>query len=104
MAAGLQAWDASGRLVVDLTDFTTRFVTSVTVTIPANQTAAFLTIGGVTPDAHFAVITKGNDSLTQGLLLTELCASCTNGGVWVVSLNGIYVSNRTVVVDVYTFK
>lgn len=103
MPQGLQAWDAAGRLVVDLGDYSTRFITSLTVTLPASQSAVNVAVAGVTDTGHFAVITKGNESIVAGLLMTELTATTRNGGVWVIALNGTYTVARSVIVDIYAF-
>lgn len=103
MPQGLQAWDASGRIVVDLGDYSTRFITSLTVNLPANQVAVNVAVAGVTDAGHFAVITKGNESIVSGLLMTSLTAVTRNGGVWVIALDGALTVARSVVVDIYAF-
>lgn len=103
MPQGLQAWDASGSLIVDLGDYSTRFITSFTLTLPANTAAVQRAVAGITDTGHFAVITKGNDSITEGLLMTNLTATTYNGGVWLIAIGVQVAYARTVTIDVYAF-
>nr|DAZ70780.1 MAG TPA: hypothetical protein [Caudoviricetes sp.] len=103
MPQGLQAWDASGRIVVDLGDYSTRFVTSISPTLAAGQSAMQIAVSGITDTGHFAVITKGNSSVVSGLLMTELTAVTYNGGVWLIGITGAYTVARPVVIDIYAF-
>lgn len=103
MPQGLQAWDGAGNLVVDIGDFSTRIMTSFAAGLAAGTRQQFYAISGVTPTGCFAVITQGNDSVTAGLLYTELTAVAGNGGVWIVGLN-IVGYNRNVIVDVYQYN
>lgn len=103
MPQGLQAWDGAGNLVVDIGDYSTRILTSFSGQIGAGQKQVFYSIGGVTAAGCFAVITQGNDSVSAGILMTELTAVATNGGVYLVALN-LAGYARTVTVDVYQFN
>ena len=104
MAQGLQAWNENGVLVVDIGDYSTRFYTSLWVTLPAYQDAVSVGVGGVTNNSHFAVITQGSDASIDPLFLaTSLTATAGNGVVWVTAINGALTISRTVLVDVYAF-
>lgn len=103
MPQGLQAWDASGNLVVDIGDYSTRIMTSFVGQLPGNQRQIFYAIGGVTANGCFAVITQGNDTVSAGLLSTEITAVASNGGVWLVGLN-LAGYTRTVTIDVYQYN
>lgn len=103
MPQGLQAWDGAGNMVVDIGDFSTRIMTSFSAGLAAGTRQQFYPIGGVTPTGCFAVITQGNDSVTSGLLMTELTAFAGNGGVWIVSLTTTSYA-RNVIVDVYQYN
>ena len=103
MPQGLQAWDASGTLIVDLGDYSTRFITSISPSLPANSTALQIAVSGVTDAGHFAVITVGNSSVSTGLLLTDLTATTYNGGVWLIALTGAFTVARPVTIDIYAF-
>lgn len=104
MPAGLQAWDAQGRLVADVGDYSTRFVQQISITLPAGQEAVNITVGGVTDAGHFAAVVEGNSAIVQGLLMTELTAITRNGGVWLVALTGALTVARTVKIDIYQFS
>lgn len=52
MAAGLQCWDASGKLLIDLTDTYLQFVQEGTIGLPPGATSNTLSISGVSPDTH----------------------------------------------------
>lgn len=104
MAQGLQAWNGSGVMIVDIGDYSTRFYTSLWITLPAHQDAVSVAVGGVTNNSHFAVITQGNDASIDPLYLaTSLTATSGNGVVWVTAMNGALTISRTVLVDVYAF-
>lgn len=102
MPAGLQAWDASGNLVVDLGDFNTRFVTRQNVSFPTNTRAVSFNVAGLTGTNSFAVIMGG--SVPSGGF-GYYTAVTKNGGVDVLYLptsNPPYA--QTLYVEVYMFN
>lgn len=103
MPQGLQAWDASGNLVVDLGDYSTRFITSIAMNMPAQQDVVNVAVSGVTDAGHFAVITKGNSSTLPGVVVTEMTAITSNGSVYLVAQNKTSYA-RPVTVDIYAFQ
>lgn len=105
MPQGLQAWDANGNLIVDIGDYSTRFVGSYDLNMPINSTAINIALPGVSSETHFAVIVKANDgSINAALLATSLTAIIGTNVLWLVSLVGGQVWNRPVTVDVYAYS
>lgn len=58
--SGLQAWDQNGNLVVDLGDFSTRFVTRVAVSIPSGGIMGSAYVPGINGYNSFACVKATN--------------------------------------------
>lgn len=56
MSQGLQCWDASGRLVVDLTDYSIRYIGRLTVSFTAGETSKNVPFTGATQDGTVIAI------------------------------------------------
>lgn len=54
MTQGLRVWNASGNLMLDVTDRISRYVGNFPFTIPANQRTVFIPIAGVEASSWFA--------------------------------------------------
>lgn len=104
MPQGLQAWDANGNIVVDLGDYSTRFITSVVIFVPSGQSAASVGVAGLSNLNCFAVIVNSDEAAIDGIFLTEFTSSIVNGGVWATSIVGPRSYGRTVYIDVYAYS
>lgn len=58
--SGLQAWDASGNLIVDLGDFSTRFVRRQQIVFPKTTSIVSFPVGGINGYNSFAAIKWSN--------------------------------------------
>lgn len=54
--SGLQAWDGNGNLIVDIGDFSTRFVTRQKIYFPNNTQSVSFGVGGINGYNSFAAI------------------------------------------------
>ncbi|MCE0499839.1 hypothetical protein LU226_00215 [Pantoea sp. Pb-8] len=102
MPAGLQCWDERGRLIVDLRDYNTRYVGSVSGTIDATAPQLFIPYSAATLSGCFGVIvsTKSN-SQGYAAFPYEFSARAINGGIQIIRVGG--AKNVTLTVDVYAF-
>lgn len=102
MPAGLQAWDANGNLVVDLGDFSTRFVSRHNVSFPSNVRQVSFSVPGLTGTNSFAVIMGGTVPAGGFGYYT---AVTKNGGVDVLYLPTTNPSfSQTLYIEVYMFN
>lgn len=102
MPAGLQAWDASGNLVADLGDFSTRFVGRYNVSFPRNATIVSQAVPGLTGANSFATIMKG-DVANGGI--AQYAAVTKNGGFDIIHLPSSFPPYaQTLSVEVYMFN
>ncbi|QPJ98886.1 hypothetical protein [Enterobacter roggenkampii] len=60
MAQGLQCWDSSGRLVVDLTDYSIRYMGSMSISFSAGETQKNFSFPGLTQDGSFVTIVSAS--------------------------------------------
>ncbi|WP_312181296.1 hypothetical protein [Pantoea sp. CTOTU46764] len=102
MPAGLQCWDATGKMVVDIGDYNTRYLGRASASIDTNAAQLFVPFSGSTLIGCFAVIV-GAQSNTPGLGADsyEFAARCLNGGVQVIRVGG--PKSVTLTLDVYAF-
>lgn len=102
MAAGLQCWNASGKLIVDLTDYYLRYVGTYTVKMPAGDgktlKSVATTVPNMTAGGWMAVIKSANPSYTLGDHVTR-CQT----GKFTTYLMGKSGSASTLTVEVYQF-
>lgn len=97
--AGLQCWDSSGNLVVDLGDYNTRYASTVSINFPTSVQSVSVNVSGVTASNSIAVV----KSVSIGGIY-YYTASCYNGGFTVFytpSRNPLYA--QTVTVEIYQF-
>lgn len=57
---GLQAWDGAGNLIVDLGDFSTRFVHRQQIVFPRSTAIVSFAVGGINGYNSFACIKNAN--------------------------------------------
>lgn len=101
MPAGLQAWDASGNLVVDLGDFNTRFVTRQNVSFPRTTRQVSVNVSGLTAANSFAVIM----GTASGYNKSDYAAVTRNGGVDILYVPGSNpYMDQTLYLEVYMFN
>lgn len=65
MPQGLQCWDSAGRIVVDLSDFSIRYIGSASVTFATGESSKNIPFSGISQDGSFITI------VTQGLDVNE---------------------------------
>lgn len=100
MPAGLQAWDQSGNLIVDLGDYTVKFIGKYSMTIPQGKDIASITVNGIDGNNSFAAITGVNDKYP----ITDYYAKTKTNGVDLIYLPTGYAGYaRTFTVEVYKF-
>lgn len=98
---GLQAWDENGVLMLDVGDYSTRFVGNYSIRLNSGAASASVAAPGVTKDKHFAAVTSGSET---SVLMTEMTAIAGDGVVYLVALTGSVSYARTANVDVYAFS
>lgn len=100
MPCGMQCWDASGKLVVDIGDYNTRYLGRTTVTIPANTNVATGSYGGLTAAGSFAAVVSV--SSTSYFKTNNFATRTYDGGyrVWRLSRD---VTAVTLTLDLYAF-
>lgn len=100
MPCGLQCWDASGKLVVDIGDYNTRYLGRTNLTLPANINLASGSYGGLTAAGSFAAVVSASSS---SYFNTNNFATRTYDGgysVWRLSRD---VTAVTLTLDLYAF-
>lgn len=100
MPCGLQCWDASGKLVVDIGDYNTRYLGRTTVTIPANVNMVTGSYGGITSVGSFAAVVS--TSSTSYFKTNNFATRTYDSGyrVWRLSRD---VTAVTLTLDLYAF-
>lgn len=103
MTCGLQCWDASGKLVVDIGDYNTRYLGRTTGTIAANSNTLLIPYTGATLNGSFAVIVaaKSNSSGAPNADTYEFAARSVNNGIQVIRVGA--AKSVTLTLDVYAF-
>ncbi|QEG10402.1 hypothetical protein KMI8_24 [Klebsiella phage KMI8] len=99
---GMQAWDENGNIVVDIGDFSTRFVGRYRVHMPNGSNNVFTHIPGVNGTNSFAAIMWTEGSL-QNSINTEYAAITTNDGFKVMYLPEDRTMEINIDVEVYSF-
>ena len=98
--SGLQCWDANGNLVVDLGDYTVKFVGKYQVTVPRGSFIGSVGVSGINGFNSFAAITASNSPGGYG----EYYAKTRDNAVHVIYLpTSSPWSDVTLTVEVYTF-
>lgn len=99
---GLQAWDGSGRLIVDLGDFSTRFVTRVNILFPTTTQIMSFAVNGINGYNSFAAVT-GSD---VGLVASPDYACVTRQNavdvIYLPTRNPLY--NVNLYIEVFMFN
>ncbi|MEN0584442.1 MULTISPECIES: hypothetical protein [unclassified Kosakonia] len=100
MAQGLQCWDGSGRLVVDLSDYNLRFIGTASVTFSPGDTIKNISYADCT-EAGTIVAVTGSSMNTPN----EYFCRAYNGGVnaFFFPVNGLSVSH-SINVEIYKFQ
>lgn len=97
--SGLQCWDDKGNLVVDLGDYTVKFVGKYNVTVKRGTSITSLSVSGIDGNNSFAAITGGNVAI-----FNEFYAKTKTNGVDVIYLpTSSPWSDVTLQVEVYKF-
>lgn len=103
MPAGLQCWDETGKLIVDIGDYNTRYLGRVSGYIPANTPSYSIPFPAATVNGCFAIIvesiaTPPNPPNPQPY---TFAARALNGSILIIRI----ASNKavTLTLDVYAF-
>ncbi len=98
MPCGLQCWDATGKLVVDIGDYNTRYLGRTSVMIPANVNMISGSFGGLTAAGSFAVVVSASSNFNNNNFATRTY----DGGyrVWKLFQSATAV---TLTLDLYAF-
>ncbi|KMV71934.1 hypothetical protein WB66_05390 [bacteria symbiont BFo1 of Frankliniella occidentalis] len=101
MAAGLQCWDASGKLIVDIGDYNSRFLGETTVAIGNNAASVSKAFSGLTQNGSFGVVV--GSSAAGGGFATESYAVRTYNGGFTVYSTSTATPASTLTVHLYGF-
>jgi hypothetical protein len=102
MPAGLQAWDADGNLVVDLGDYTVKFVGRYSMSIASNASVSSITVNGIDGNNSFASIQSSNGTV-DGSVRTDIVAKTKTNGVDLIYMPTGTSGGVTADVEVYMF-
>lgn len=100
MPAGLQCWDASGKLVVDIGDYNTRYLGRITVTMPANTSVLTGAYSGLTSSGSFVVVTAASSAT---YITPAQFAAKSNDGAYTVFKLYSSPTAVTLTLDLYGF-
>ncbi|MGK6325776.1 hypothetical protein ACMGEE_01565 [Erwinia sp. DT-104] len=101
MPAGMQCWDETGKLIVDIGDYNCRFIGVVNVSCPANISEVTVSYAGITANGSFGVVIATNSGAGISSI-SEYAVRTYDGGIRVI---GIFPSNRaaTLAINLYGF-
>lgn len=101
MPAGLQCWDATGKLIVDIGDYNCRFLGAINVSYPANTAVVTTGYSGLKANGSFGVVvatTSGGGVFS----ISEFAVRTYDGGFRII---GIAPNNAaaTLTINLYGF-
>lgn len=100
MAGGLQCWDATGKLIVDIGDYNTRYLGRTTVTMAANTNQVTGSFGGLTTSGSFVVVVSASSSVY--FTPSNFAVRAYDGGYRIFKLSA-YTAAVTLTLDMYAF-
>ncbi|MCJ7925971.1 MAG: hypothetical protein MUW55_08515 [Pantoea vagans] len=100
MPSGLQCWDASGKLIVDIGDYNTRYLDRTSVTMAANTNQVTGSFGGMTTLGAFVVVVSASSSVY--FTPSNFAARAYDGGYRIFKLSA-YTAAVTLTLDMYAF-
>ena len=101
MPAGMQCWDATGKLVVDIGDYNTRHLGGISSGMGDRVSEITIPYGGLTAAGSFAVITSITVSQTA-YEINHFVTRVYDGGCRIIKLPS-YTAAVTFNVDFYSF-
>ncbi|NKG32504.1 hypothetical protein FVB43_20950 [Erwinia rhapontici] len=101
MPAGLQCWDANGKLIVDIGDYNLLLFSTTSVTFPQNGTVITVPYSGVTAEGFFAAIVAPGD-WANNYYVESLVTRTYNGGFRVINTAGD-MSRVVLNINIYRF-
>lgn len=102
MPGGLQCWDASGKLVVDIGDYNTRYLGRTSAAISSNINQLNVPFSGATQNGCFAVIVAAqSNSPGFGADTYEFAARALNSSILIMRVG--QPKSVTLTIDVYAF-
>ncbi|QUG75856.1 hypothetical protein GKQ23_13000 [Erwinia sp. E602] len=99
MSQGLQCWDENAQLVVDLTDYSMRYMGTINVNITATQRAWTVPFSGMRPTGWLVVHRTSN---MTGLFIEFYAIPATNQ-FEIRYLQNAAPTAQTLVCDVYSY-
>lgn len=101
MPAGMQCWDETGKLIVDIGDYNCRFLGTTSISFPANTPVISGSYGGLTANGSFGVVaatTSGGGVFS----IAEFAVRTYDGGyrVFCISANN---DAATLTINLYGF-
>lgn len=100
MAGGLQCWDATGKLIVDIGDYNTRYLGRTTVTMATNTNQVTGSFGGLTTSGSFVVVVSASSSVY--FTPSNFAARAYDGGYRIFKISA-YTAAVTLTLDMYAF-
>lgn len=61
--SGLQCWDASGKLIVDIGDYNCRYLGATAIAIPQNTPVVAGTFAGLTAAGSFGIVVNSSNGV-----------------------------------------
>lgn len=98
MPAGLQCWDANGKLIVDIGDYNCRYLGATTVAIANNQASVSKSFSGLSINGSFGVVVSSSPDFG----LESFAVRTYNNGFTVYSTSAS-TSAATLTVNLYGF-
>lgn len=98
--SGLQCWDASGKLIVDIGDYNCRYLGSATINIAANTPVTTGSFGGLTENGSFGVVVNSTSGV--GFNYSTYAVRTYNGGYRVFYTAGSNIAT-TLTLNFYSF-
>lgn len=98
MPGGLQCWDESGRVTVDLSDYSIRYIGSISVSLSSGQASKNVPFPGITQDGSLVSI------VSTGVTANEYFCRAYDGGFTLYYLPTGGSMAITLNVEVYNFQ
>ncbi|CUW22514.1 Uncharacterised protein [Serratia grimesii] len=100
MTGGIQCWDASGKLIVDLGDYNTRYIGRMQISMPAQSFQTTAPYPGSIESGSFGVIiSTSNASHPPDRYMTR----AYDGGMRLYCIDPSFNQTVTVTIDVFSF-
>ncbi|MGQ0422336.1 hypothetical protein ACT4US_30425, partial [Bacillus sp. HC-Mk] len=85
MPGGLQCWDGSGRVAVDLSDYAIRYMGSTSVSLATGETSKNVAFSGATQDGTFVTIVSTGPTVNEYFCRASAGGQIVEGEAAVIS-------------------